>query len=62
MSKILIDLSLQLNLLQGQDIPWVVAPLALVSTSSTVIRETHHALLTAVVVARVAKPLLRCGQ
>jgi hypothetical protein len=50
------------NLLQGQGIPWVVAPLALVSTSSAMIRETHRALPTTVVVARVDKPLLPCGQ
>jgi hypothetical protein len=47
---------------QDLDIPWVVAPLVLVSTSSTVIRETHRALLTTVVVAQANKPLLPCGQ
>jgi hypothetical protein len=51
-----------LNLPQGQDIPWVVSPLALVSTSSTVIRETHRALPTTMLVAQVDKPLLPCGQ
>jgi hypothetical protein len=45
------------NLLQGQDIPWVVARLALISTSSGVIRGTHHALLTTVVITQVDKPL-----
>jgi hypothetical protein len=49
------------NLLQGQEIPWVVAPLALVSTSSAVICETYRALPTTVVVAQVDKPLLPCG-
>jgi hypothetical protein len=47
---------------QGHDIPWVVAPLVLVSTSSTMIRETHRALPTTVVVAQADKPLLPCGQ
>jgi hypothetical protein len=50
------------NHLQGQDIQLAVASLALISTSSAVIRETHHALLTTVVVARVDKSLLLCGQ
>jgi hypothetical protein len=50
------------NHLQGQDIPLVVAPLALVTTSSAVICETHHALLATVVAARVDMPLLLCGQ
>jgi hypothetical protein len=48
----------RLNLLQGQGILWVVAPLALISTSSAVTRETHHALLTTVVVTQVDKPVL----
>jgi hypothetical protein len=38
------------NHLQDQDIPEVVAPLPLISTSSVVICETHRALLTTVVV------------
>jgi hypothetical protein len=52
----------RLNLLQGQDIPLVVAPLALVSTSSAVIHETHHVRPITEVVAQVDKPLLPYGQ
>jgi hypothetical protein len=52
----------RLNLLQGQDIPLVVAPLALVSTSSAMIHETHRVRPITEAVAQVDKTLLPCGQ